>query len=152
MGAHFPQMKGVCLCRAWGLTPLVGPAGCPVDGKRGAGGGKITMGNNVTINYGCIMHGLGGITIGSSVMLSPHVHIYAQNHGIKKGVPIRNQPQTGEGVSIGSDVWIGAGVVILDGVRIGDGAVIGANAVVTKNIPENEIWGGSPTRKIGVRQ
>lgn len=113
--------------------------------------GKIVIGNSVTINYGCIMHGLGGITIGNNVMLSPYVQIYAQNHGIRKGVPIRSQPQTGKGIVIESDVWIGAGAVILDGVQIGKGAVIGANAVVTKNVPEYETWGGCPAKKIGWR-
>ena len=115
-------------------------------------GGKITIGDNVTINYNCIMHGLGGITIKNNVLLSPCVHIYAQNHGIDRKASMRSQKQTGIGVMIGDDVWIGAGAVILDGVIIGNGVIIGANAVVTKNIPNYEIWGGNPARKIGVRQ
>lgn len=52
---------------------------------------------------------------------------------------------------VGNGVWIGANAVILRGVRIGDGAVIAAGAVVAANVPEMEIWGGVPARKLGVR-
>jgi acetyltransferase-like isoleucine patch superfamily enzyme len=52
---------------------------------------------------------------------------------------------------IGDDVWLGAGAVITPGVRIGTGAVIGANCVVTHDVPEYEIWGGVPARRIGSR-
>ena len=46
------------------------------------------------------------------------------------------------------DVWIGAGAIILSGVKIGRGSIIGAGAVVTCDIPECEIWGGVPAKKI----
>lgn len=110
--------------------------------------GKITIGKNVTINYGCIFHGLGGIAIGDNTMLSPRVMIYAQNHGIKKEELLRTQAQTAKGVTVGEDVWIGAGAIIVDGVTIGKGSIIGAGSVVTKSIPPYEIWAGNPAKKI----
>lgn len=114
--------------------------------------GKIIIGDNVTLNYHCIIHGLGNVTIGDYSMLSPHVQIYAQNHGLKKNKLIRSQKQTGKGVIIGKDVWIGANAIILDGVNIGDGAIIGAGSIVTKNIPKYEIWAGNPAKKVRVRE
>lgn len=114
--------------------------------------GNIVIGTNVIINYGCIMHGMGGIQIGYNTMISPRVQIYAQNHGIKKGTPMREQRQTGKGIIIENDVWVGAGAIILDGVTIGEGAIVGAGAVVTKPIPPNEIWAGNPAKKIGERK
>jgi len=114
--------------------------------------GKIHIADNVIINYGCIMHGLGDILIGANTLLSPNVQIYAQNHGTKKNKLIRDQKQSGEGVVIFRDVWIGAGAIIMDGVTIGQGAVIGAGSVITKNIPGYEIWAGNPCRKIGERK
>ncbi len=115
-------------------------------------GGKITILDNVVINYNCIMHGMGNILIGANTMLSPNVQIYAQNHGTNKDEFIRNQTQTGLGVIIEKNVWIGAGAIILDGVYINEGAIIAAGSVVTKNIPAFEIWAGNPAKKIGERE
>lgn len=51
-------------------------------------------------------------------------------------------------IHIGNNVWIGANVTILKGVTIGDGAIVAAGAVVRQDIPNCEIWGGVPARKI----
>lgn len=110
--------------------------------------GIIRIGNNVVINYYTIMHGLGGITIGDNTLISPGVHMYAQNHGVAKNILIRNQTNISAPINIGQDVWLGAGVIVTGGVSIGDGAVIGAGSVVTKNIPPYEIWAGNPAKKI----
>lgn len=38
--------------------------------------------------------------------------------------------------------------MILPGVTIGNNVVVAAGAVVTKDIPDNEIWGGNPAHFI----
>ena len=110
--------------------------------------GTIKIGNNVVINYYTIMHAFGGITIGDDTLISPHVQMYAQNHGIAKNKLIKNQKNTPSPIHIGKDVWIGCGAIILGNVCIGDGAVIGAGSVVTKDIPPYEVWAGNPAKKI----
>lgn len=57
--------------------------------------------------------------------------------------------------SIGNKVFMNhncsitcANVTILKGVTIGDGAIVAAGAVVRQDIPNCEIWGGVPARKI----
>jgi acetyltransferase-like isoleucine patch superfamily enzyme len=115
-------------------------------------GGVIKIGSGCRVGYMCVMHGLGNITIGDNVLLSPEVHIYAQNHGIKKDQLICKQSQPRKGIIIKDDVWIGAKSIILDGVTIGKGAVIGAGSVVTKNVPDYEIWAGNPAKKIKDRE
>ena len=114
--------------------------------------GIIKIGNQVVVNYGCILHGLGGITIGNKTLLSPYVQLYAQNHALSRNHSIRHQKNIGKGIWIGEDVWLAASVIICDGVSIGNGAVIGAGAIVIKNIPEYEIWAGNPAKKIGERK
>ncbi len=51
-------------------------------------------------------------------------------------------------ITIGDYVFIGGGSIILKGVSIGKNSIIAAGSVVTKSIPDNEIWGGNPAKKI----
>lgn len=94
------------------------------------------------------------IHVGDDVLISQFCSLIGANHGTRQGVPIRCQPSATAriGVVLGNDVWLGAGVTVLPGTTIEDGAVIGANSVVGGVVPRNEIWAGSPARKIGVRQ
>src|SRR6478609_8402308 len=49
------------------------------------------------------------------------------------------------------NMWKEANVTILKGVKIEEGSVVAAGAVVRKSIMTNEIWGGVPAKKIGIR-
>jgi len=51
-------------------------------------------------------------------------------------------------ILIKNDVWIGADVKILEGVTIGNGAIVAAGSIVVKDVPDFEIWGGVPAKKI----
>lgn len=52
-------------------------------------------------------------------------------------------------IHIGNNVLIGANVIIMYNKKIGNNVVIAAGSVVTKDIPDNEVWGGNPAKKIG---
>ena len=45
---------------------------------------------------------------------------------------------------------IGANSVIMPGVTIGINSIVGANSMVNRNIPDNEVWAGTPARKIKI--
>lgn len=51
-------------------------------------------------------------------------------------------------IIIHDNVHIGTNSIIMPGVEIGENVIVGCGAVVTKSIPPNEIWGGTPARKI----
>lgn len=51
-------------------------------------------------------------------------------------------------IQIKKGAWIGGHCIILKGVTIGVNSVIGAGSVVSKDIPDNEIWGGNPIKFI----
>lgn len=51
-------------------------------------------------------------------------------------------------VRIGNLSFVGAGSVIRQGVSIGNNVVIGAGAVVVKDVPDNEIVVGNPSRTL----
>ena len=55
-------------------------------------------------------------------------------------------------VKIGDNTFIGAGTIICNTVCIGKNVIIGAGSVVTKDIPDGEIWAGSPARFIKKRE
>ncbi len=52
-------------------------------------------------------------------------------------------------IEIMDNVFIGAGVKIMPNIRIGPNSIIAAGAIVTKDVPEGEVWGGIPAKKIG---
>ncbi len=52
-------------------------------------------------------------------------------------------------IEIMDNVFVGSDVKIMPGVRIGPNAIVAAGAIVTKDIPQGEVWGGVPAKKIG---
>ena len=115
-------------------------------------GGKIVVGNDVSLNPGVIGYGHGNVTIGSKTRISaqtmiiPQMHVFANRHR-----PIMEQGLTMKGIAIGNDVWIGAGAKISDGVTIADGAIVAAGAVVRQDVGPFSIAGGVPARVIAMR-
>jgi acetyltransferase-like isoleucine patch superfamily enzyme len=85
-------------------------------------------------------------------MIATHTVIIPANDSFSGRVPVKSQPLTKVGISIGDDVWIGCGVTVLDGVKIGDGCVVGAGAVVTRTLPNYSLAVGVPARVIRIRQ
>ena len=51
-------------------------------------------------------------------------------------------------VKVGENTFIGANAVVKQGIQIGKNVVVGAGAVVVKNIPDDTIVVGNPSRKM----
>lgn len=110
-------------------------------------GSNIALGDNVYINFDCIILDVCNVSIGNNVFFAPRVSIFAAAHPID--ADIRNSLlEFGNPVNIGNSVWIGGNTVINPGVSIGDGSIIGSGSVVTKDIPPNVIACGNPCRVI----
>lgn len=98
------------------------------------------------------------IEIGDDCLFGSHVFISDHGHGSYRGVVASqsdprscppDRPLVSHGrVKIGDRCWLGDNVVILQGVEIGAGSIIGANSVVTKDVPQNSIAVGAPTRVV----
>lgn len=109
---------------------------------------NITIGKDTIIGDHCFLDGRAPLIIGDHVDIASQVLIYNDEHDI-------NSPSFGNSfgkVEIGDYVFIGPRAIILPGVKIGKGAVVAAGAVVTKDIPDFEIWGGVPAKKISDRK
>lgn len=115
-------------------------------------GGKINIGNNVSINPYTFINAGGGLVIGNDVRIAAHTSIICSNHNFNEiSLPIRLQGNIKKGVVIEDDVWIGTGVRILDGVKIGKGAIVGAGSVVNKDLEPYSISVGVPAKTIKYR-
>jgi acetyltransferase-like isoleucine patch superfamily enzyme len=115
-------------------------------------GAKLKIGNNVGMSQAALVCHT-GITIGNDVKIGAGVCIYDSDfHSldpeIRRNSQLDLKNKIKAPVVIKDNVFIGAHSTILKGVSIGENAVIGACSVVTKNVPDNEIWGGNPARLI----
>lgn len=106
-------------------------------------GYNIDIGDNVMLNYGCVLLDVCKISIGEGTLIGPNTQIYTACHAIDPKERAEGL-EFGKAVNIGKNVWVGGGTVILPGVSIGDNSVIGAGSVVTKPIPNNVIAFGNP--------
>ena len=113
---------------------------------------RITIGSNFGVNSGTYINGVGGIEIGSYVLIGSNVTISSGQHPIEgEQPPVFARKAFPKKIVIGDDVWIGAGAVIMPGLHIAKGTVIGANAVVTKDTEKYAVMVGAPARKIRSR-
>lgn len=118
---------------------------------------SVVCGDNVYIGRGAKFSARHSeIKIGDNVMFGPNVTIRGGNHNIGEigqvmfEVKVKSKSDD-KGVTIHSDVWIGTGSILLSGSIVNTGAILAAGSVLTKEIPEYEIWGGVPARKIRSR-
>ncbi len=110
--------------------------------------GKLTFGNNVGISSSSILcrH---RIHIGNFVKIGGNTLIIdTDSHAINPNERIKKDKANWGAVKIDDYAFIGTRCIILKGVTIGRNSIIAAGSIVTKNIPENEIWGGNPAKKI----
>ena len=91
-----------------------------------------------------------GTTMGSRCTISANGTI-GKNTTIKYGFVLTDTPNLKEGnvksvKGIGDNVLIGANVTLMPSFSIGNNSIIGACSQVRANVPNNEIWYGSPAK------
>jgi maltose O-acetyltransferase len=111
-------------------------------------GCHIYAGENLYINYDCVILDCNYVYLGNNVFIAPKVQIYTAYHPLDAATR-RSGVEMAAPITIGDDVWIGGGTIVCPGVSIGNNAVIGAGSVVTKNIPNDVVAVGNPARAIG---
>ena len=110
-------------------------------------GSNIYSGNNLYMNYGCVILDCNTVHIGENVKCAPYVQIYTAYHPIEPDIRQTGQ-ELAAPIRIGNNVWIGGSAIICPGVTIGDNTTIGAGSVVVKDIPANVVAAGNPCRII----
>lgn len=109
----------------------------------------IIIGNRVQFGKYCSISS--DVHFGNHILLAGRVALVGKNDHLynNPGEYIWDGKRGDDGITkIQDDVWIGHGCTIIAGVNIGKGSIVAAGALVNKDIPECEIWGGVPAKKI----
>lgn len=114
---------------------------------------EIILGDNVSINQGCFLVGLGGLKIGNNVRIAAGCKIVTTSHKYDKlDIPIHKQGLIAQPIQINDDAWIGFDVIVLGNSIIGKGSIVGAKSFIKDKIfDEYCIIGGVPARVIKMR-
>jgi acetyltransferase-like isoleucine patch superfamily enzyme len=110
--------------------------------------GKLFIGDNTTINFGCFLDNRGDLRIGNNVMIGHNSKIYTTGHDI------RDNHFQGfySSVDISDNVVIFPNTIIMPGVKIGKNAIILNGSVITKDVDKDSVMGGNPARFIKSRE
>ena len=109
-------------------------------------GYNIRLGDDVFLNYNCIILDVVTVTIGKGTQIGPGVQILTADHP-RDPAARATGAEWGRPIAIGRNVWIGGGALILPGVTIGDDAIIGAGSVVTRDVRARATVAGNPARE-----
>jgi acetyltransferase-like isoleucine patch superfamily enzyme len=145
---HLPRIRGRVSVRREGELRigdrlLIDSRNYPSQFSVGSAG-RLILGDDVFINQGFDVWAAEEVTIGSRVLIGPHVTIVDDSaHDVAPGQPKRVEP-----VVIMDDVWLGRRSIVMPGVTVGRFSVVGAGAVVTRDVPPCSVVAGVPARLV----
>ena len=104
---------------------------------------SLLMGNGNCIAPGCVINA--HVNIGHHCIINSRCNI-SHDCVIEDYVTISPGATIAGNVQVSEGVFIGAGATIIPDIHIGKGAYIAAGACVTKDVPENVMVAGVPSR------
>ncbi len=111
------------------------------------GGVEIEDGVEIGANT-CIDRGsLGNTIVRRGAKIDNLVHI-AHNVVVGRNAFVIANAMIGGSTVLGDGSWISPSATLRDAIRIGRGTTVGLGAVVTKDVPDGEVWAGTPARPI----
>lgn len=117
-------------------------------GVRFLNGRKVSIGDNVVINWGCVLDGRKhAIQIGNNVSIGPDATVLTLGHDPRSP----DFEDEGGAVVIEDRCWIAYRATVLPAVTMAEGSVLGAGSVLTKNTEPFGIYAGVPAVKVGDR-
>lgn len=108
---------------------------------------NIHIGDDVYINFNCVILDEVVVHIGNRVLIGPNVTLATISHDLD---PTKRQNRNGFGlpIKIEDDAWLAAGVIVCPGVTIGKNSVVAAGSVVTKDVKPCSLYAGVPAKFI----
>lgn len=109
----------------------------------------VSIGDNVSIGFGCTLSCVNRIEIGHDVTIGDNVYIADSHHGYgNPALGVLEQPLLPGQIRIGPGAWVGYGAFVAGDVSLGEHSVVGANSVVTRSVPAYTVVAGAPARPI----
>jgi len=103
----------------------------------------VKIGDGVRLAPGCILYGLGMITIGDRTVMDREVHICAGSHDMTDSTfPLTKPP-----ITIGADCFLGYDAYIGPGVTLGAGVRVHPRASVYRDAPAGAVLTGNPAKE-----
>lgn len=102
--------------------------------------GVIKIGDNTTMNYGCMVTSRNNIIIGNGCEFGPNVLLYDHDHDYKCEGGLKANKYVNGTIEIGENSWIGANCVILKNTKLGKNCVVAAGTVLGNcEYPDNTV-------------
>jgi maltose O-acetyltransferase len=108
---------------------------------------RLVTGENVYVNFDCLLDTLGGIVLEEEVRVGPATLLMTTTHDIGRH-DVRAGERRYRPIVVGAGAWLGGGVTVLPGARIGRGCVVGGGAVVSGELEADGLYLGSPARRV----
>lgn len=108
---------------------------------------NLTMGYQSSIGENAWVYCLEKITIGEKSCIGKDVYLITGSHDIDDpSFSLITKP-----IIIKDGFWVATGSKLLPGVILNNFSVIGAFSIVMKDVPENQIWAGTPAKYVKQR-
>ena len=108
---------------------------------------NIEFGDDVYINFDCVILDCAKVKIGNNCLIAPQVGIYSATHPTPVEERMTGLEYARE-IVIGDNCWLGGHSTICPGVKLGNNVIVAAGSVVTKSFGDNVIIGGNPAKII----
>ncbi len=109
----------------------------------------ISIGDNVSIGFGCTLSCVNRLEIGHDVTIGDNVYIADSHHDYgNPALGVLDQPLLPGQIKIGRGAWVGYGAFVAGDVSLGEHSVVGANSVVTRSVPAYTVVAGVPARPV----
>jgi sugar O-acyltransferase (sialic acid O-acetyltransferase NeuD family) len=110
---------------------------------------SVFVGAESSVAPGSVL--LPNVTLTANVSVGAHVCVMPQtvlthDDVVDDFVTIASGVRVSGSVRVGRGAYLGAGALIREGLTVGAGALVGMGAVVLRDVPEGEVWAGSPAR------
>lgn len=102
---------------------------------------------NVYIAKGCWINALGGITIGSNVMIAPYCVLATTKHTYADGA-FKHGKTILKPIVVSRGTWIASHCTITQNITIAESNLIAANSVIVKDTKPCKIYAGVPAKEI----